>query len=92
MASSLANAQLPLQIEGTPAVGGRLNVTLKHASTKPFNVRPQVLAWSDNGKDGGELRWRGSLPIPGLFMGEHYFRILPGASQGSTRLEHGQLR
>lgn len=29
---------------------------------------------------GHELRWHGTLPIPGLFTGTHYFRIEPAAS------------
>lgn len=36
-----------------------------------------------------ELRWRGSLPIPGLFVGEHYFVLEPTA-EGGTRLVHGE--
>jgi len=38
---------------------------------------------------GQEVRWRGSLPIPGLFTGEHYFRLEPQAG-GSTRFVHGE--
>lgn len=48
-------------------------------------------------KPGEELRWRGSLPIPGLFVGEHYFRVepAPGSSgssgaQAGTRFVHGE--
>jgi hypothetical protein len=38
---------------------------------------------------GKELRWRGSLPIPGLFVGEHYFVLEPSAA-GKTHLIHGE--
>jgi hypothetical protein len=38
---------------------------------------------------GKELRWRGSLPIPGLFVGEHYFQ-LSSPSPGKTHLVHGE--
>jgi len=33
-----------------------------------------------------ELRWRGG--IPGLFEGEHYFRV--AATEGGTALDHGE--
>lgn len=36
-----------------------------------------------------ELVWRGSLPIPGLFAGRHYFRLEP-AGGGACRLVHGE--
>jgi hypothetical protein len=47
--------------------------------------RPLVLA----AEPVRELRWRGKLLIPGLFDGEHYFRLepLPG---GATKLVHGE--
>lgn len=38
---------------------------------------------------GKELRWRGSLPIPGLFTGEHYF-LLTSPAAGKTHLVHGE--
>ena len=39
-----------------------------------------------------ELRWRGSLPIPGLFVGEHFFIIHPSPSGDAAccLLEHGE--
>jgi hypothetical protein len=36
-----------------------------------------------------ELRWRGRLLLPGLFDGEHVFRLRRGEG-GGTRLEHSE--
>lgn len=50
-----------------------------------MTFRPKVLVAEPN----TELRWLGRLLIPGLFDGEHYFRL---SSLGSnrTRLVHGE--
>lgn len=34
-----------------------------------------------------ELVWRGSVAIPGLFVGRHYFRL---EAEGACRLVHGE--
>ena len=36
-----------------------------------------------------ELRWRGRLLMPGLFDGEHLFRLSP--SGGGCRLDHSEV-
>lgn len=36
-----------------------------------------------------EFRWKGQFLFPGLFDGEHYFR-LSAKADGTTRLEHGE--
>ena len=36
-----------------------------------------------------ELRWLGTLPVPGLFNGEHIFRIEP-AGDGRACFHHGE--
>jgi hypothetical protein len=41
-------------------------------------LRPRVLVNSPR----REFRWRGALIIPGLFDGEHFFRIEPKPSGG----------
>ena len=38
---------------------------------------------------GEELRWRGRFLLPGIFDGEHYFR-LEAAAPGVARLVHGE--
>jgi hypothetical protein len=43
---------------------------------KPQKFNPRVLRVDPL----REFRWRGSLPLPGLFTGEHYFKIEPLAT------------
>jgi hypothetical protein len=51
---------------------------------KPMTFKPKVLK-----ADGNELRWKGRLLIPGLFDGEHYFRM--HAHAGGTQFVHGEI-
>ncbi|TLZ63502.1 MAG: SRPBCC domain-containing protein [Methanobacteriota archaeon] len=61
------------RIQGTPAVGSRLEVTLGASGTKPMTFRPTVKGFVPN----QELRWLGRVGIPGLFDGEHIFELSP---------------
>ncbi len=72
-------------IEGTPRVGDRLTVSIRPPGGKGMTFRPTVLA----AEPGRELRWRGHLLFPGLFDGEHYFRIEP-LGPGLVRFVHGE--
>jgi hypothetical protein len=74
-----------LAVEGEPAKGVRLKVTLRTSPGGEMTFRPLVLA----AEPERELRWRGRLLMPGLFDGEHYFQ-LSDASPGLTRLIHGE--
>ncbi|WP_116126398.1 SRPBCC domain-containing protein [Lewinella sp. IMCC34183] len=65
---------------GEATVGSKLNLTI--AGTR---FRPRVLVADPD----RELRWLGSLGIPGIFDGEHYFLLTPQAD-GSTLLEQGE--
>jgi hypothetical protein len=38
---------------------------------------------------GREFRWKGKLVLPGIFDGEHYFRLASGGA-GSTQFTHGE--
>jgi hypothetical protein len=71
-------------IEGKPAVGERLSITLAPPGGKTMKFRPRVLV-ADPGR---ELRWLGRLLFPGLFDGEHYFLIEPRA--GGVRFVQGE--
>ena len=50
-----------------------------------MTFRPTVLV----AEERKEFRWRGRLIVPGLFDGEHYFRIEP-LGPARTALTHGE--
>ena len=60
-------------IQGTPAVGSRLEVTLGASGMKPMTFRPRV----KNVLPNRELRWLGRVGLPRIFDGEHIFELLP---------------
>jgi len=73
-------------ISGGLTPGSRLSIQLRPPGGKTITVRPTLLA----AEPGREFRWRGRFLIPGLFTGEHFFR-LERMHQGNTRLVHGEL-
>jgi hypothetical protein len=66
------NAFIP-QISGPGTVGSRLDVQLQPPGGRGMRMRPTVLAAAPS----QELRWVGHTGVPGLFDGEHRFRIEP---------------
>jgi hypothetical protein len=70
-------------IEGRPQVGERLVVRLTPPGGRAMTFKPRVKV-ADVGR---ELRWLGRLAVPGLFSGEHQFRIEPLAG-GGVRFHH----
>lgn len=72
-------------IAGVPRVGERLRVSVQPEGGKAMSFRPTVLVAAPE----QELRWRGRLLVPGLFDGEHYFRI-EATGPDSSRLVHGE--
>lgn len=70
------------ETRGELVVGKRLYVRLA-VGKRTMSIKPEVIRVEPN----RALVWRGSLPIPGLFIGEHSFELSPqGESQ--TRLHH----
>lgn len=67
-------------ISGVPEEGARLRVRIEPPGGRAMTFRPTVKA----AVAGRELRWLGRLWVPGLFDGEHAFRIEPRA-EGSSR-------
>ena len=60
-------------IEGSPREGERLKVFIQPVGGKGMTFRPRVLrAVPDQ-----ELRWLGRVVFPGIFDGEHFFKIEP---------------
>ncbi len=73
-------------IEGEARVGARLAIHLQPPGDGGgMRFRPVVRVLEAQ----REFRWLGRLVLPGLFDGEHAFRLepLPG---GGTRLHHGE--
>lgn len=58
------------EVRGEPRVGERMRVRLSLGKRK-MTITPVILRREEN----RALVWRGSLPIPGLFTGEHYFEV-----------------
>jgi hypothetical protein len=58
-------------IEGILEVGQSLKVFIQPQGASGMRFQPTVLAAQPN----RELRWKGKLFLPGLFDGEHYFKL-----------------
>lgn len=70
------------EASGEAKTGARLKVRIHPPDGGPMTFRPTVCEASP----GRELRWLGHLWLPGLFDGEHAFRIEPaGAGQARFR-------
>lgn len=74
-----------LGIHGLTIPGERLQVSIRPPRSRSMTFNPRVLTVTG----GRELRWLGRFVLPGLFDGEHYFRLEPiGASR--VRFLHGE--
>ena len=61
------------RISGELKVGARLEVHMQLPGGRSMTFKPKVLKVEPN----REFRWMGKLLVPGLFDGEHIFRIEP---------------
>jgi hypothetical protein len=68
---------------GRLAMGETLQVEIRPPGKSPTTFRPTVVKLDP----GLELRWLGHLAVPGLFDGEHGFRI-EAAGDGRCRFRH----
>ena len=73
------------EISGIPKEGEKLRVFIQPAGGKGMAFKPTVLKAEEN----RELRWLGRLLIPGIFDGEHHFRIEP-INEKRVRFVHGE--
>ena len=73
------------RLSGEAVPGHSLVVSICPPGGRAMTFRPRVLVAEAN----TELRWLGRLLMPGLFDGEHYFRLSPLAS-ARTRFVHGE--
>jgi hypothetical protein len=67
---------------GPLVAGGRLKVRIAPMGKKAMEFSPEVL----HVEPERELRWRGKLLFPGLFDGEHAFRLTQ--TPEGVRLDH----
>ena len=63
---------------GEVKAGARLEVHVQPSGSRGMTFKPKVLRAEPN----RELRWRGHLIVPGLFDGEHIFRLDSLGSRG----------
>lgn len=73
------------RLEGPLVAGGRITATIQPLGRRAMTFRPLLLRVEPE----RELRWLGRVLLPGLFDGEHVFRLLPEA--GGTRLIHEEM-
>ena len=74
------------ELQGKPIEGARLRVFIQPPGGKGMVFKPKVLKSDEN----RELRWLGRLLMPGLFDGEHYFRI-EAIGEERVRFIHGEI-
>jgi hypothetical protein len=72
-------------IEGELIVGQNLSVLIQPPGSGGMRFRPTLLTVSPT----RELRWKGKLLLPGVFDGEHYFK-LETAPNGGVLFRQGE--
>jgi hypothetical protein len=72
-------------MRGRVAVGERVEVALAPPGQKPMTFRPAIVKLDP----GREFRWLGHLGVPGIFDGEHAFRVVPDGAR-RCRLEQSE--
>jgi len=72
-------------IEGELIVGQNLSVFIQPPGSGGMRFRPTLLAVSPT----RELRWKGKFLLPGVFDGEHYFK-LETAPSGDVLFRQGE--
>ena len=71
--------------DGAIIVGRKITNTMEMKGQKPMTFKPVVL----KAEAAKELRWLGRLWLPGIFDGEHYFKL--EASAKGTRFVQGEV-
>ncbi len=71
-------------LAGRPEPGTKLSVRIAPPGVMAMTLAPRVLRADAN----REFRWLGSLLVPGIFDGEHFFQV--EANGTGTRFRHGE--
>ncbi len=72
-------------MKGDIVVGERIENSMAARPGRSVTFRPRILVADKN----RELRWSGSLIVPRIFDGEHYFKL--EVHELGTRLVHGEI-
>src|SRR5262245_40340721 len=72
-------------LSGQQTVGARLDVTIQPDGGSPMSFKPKLLVFEPQ----KELRWKGQVLMPGVFDGEHCFRLAE-TSPGRVRLTQSE--
>lgn len=78
------NPFLP-SVSGKLSVGEKLEIEVSEPGRGEVVFKPEVAVVDPP----HEMRWRGKLWLPSLFVAEHYFRLEP-VDDGKTKLLHGE--
>jgi hypothetical protein len=73
------------RIDGEPLKRAELDLLIHPDGARAMRFRPRIVTF----RPPRELRWRGRLPIPGLFDGEHRF-VVEHLGPRRSRLIHEQ--
>ena len=73
-------------VDGSARAGDRLRVSIQPPGGRGMTFQPRVLVAVPN----QELRWLGHLVVPGVFDGEHFFKLEPLNGGRHTRFTHGE--
>jgi hypothetical protein len=73
-----------LRVVGRANAGAHLSVEVRPPGRRPATFRPTVT----HVDHGTELRWLGHLGVPGVYDGEHRFRV--AAEDGGTRFTQSE--
>ena len=75
-------------LTGTVKVGNKIAVFLQQPDSKGMTFKPKVLAYKEN----KEFRWLGHLLIPGIFDGEHQFKLIDNGDGTTTFIQSERFR
>lgn len=73
------------EVTGELSEGAQLSVSIQPADKDRLTFKPTLIRAAKN----HELRWIGRVLVPGIFDGEHYFRI-EEISEEKVKLVHGE--
>lgn len=74
-----------IKVEGHFKENVTVKITILPPQSKEMSFKPKILKVSPD-----EIRWKGKVLIPGLFDGEHYFKLI-SISEHETKLIHGEV-